>query len=574
MTAPQIEREQKQQEKKEAVRVDDATQLDLSKERSPSESPVSSSGKESMAPVKESHAHNHSQAVDQQPLNYPTTTSYGYYYPGYNGSLGDFYNQGYYFAGNGMDHQYPVVQADNGSFVYMMPPGLYPGYDPYTPYMPFSTITVDGQYVGQEVYPPGPMFQSPLSSPEYSVTSLSHVDVVQAPYLWGSSLLVGDGAFENGYVGVLDIPASKPDFSISVGSRAPASKSSKFPGPTNLSSDVLSGHTKKQKPLNKASSHTPIFQSDLPAQGYYAVTKFPVYNQEKGLLYSNNSVNLKSNVKGWSGAEKMKARSKVNDVNGTGTVNAKSALSSGGNAAESLATDEVGNGASITSPIRRDQYNLPEFSTKYDHAYFFVIKSYSEDDIHKSIKYNVWASTQNGNKRLNGAYQDAQERMTETGSKCPVFLFFSVNASGQFCGIAEMTGPVDLNKSMDFWQQSKWNGYFPVKWHIIKDVPNAQLRHIILENNENKPVTNSRDTQEVKFHRGIEMLTIFKSYSSNTSILDDFDFYENRQKIMQEKRIRQSVPHHDQQDLMPEAVGDREVDMKYPRTEVASSVSL
>lgn len=60
-----------------------------------------------------------------------------------------------------------------------------------------------------------------------------------------------------------------------------------------------------------------------------------------------------------------------------------------------------------------------------------------------------------------------------------------------------MIGPVDFNKNMDFWQQDKWNGYFPVKWHIIKDVPNPQFRHIILENNDNKPVTNSRDTQEV-----------------------------------------------------------------------------
>lgn len=74
-----------------------------------------------------------------------------------------------------------------------------------------------------------------------------------------------------------------------------------------------------------------------------------------------------------------------------------------------------------------------------------------------------------------------------------------VNASGQFCGVAEMTGPVDFHKDMDFWQQDKWTGSFPVKWHIIKDVPNTNFRHIILENNENKPVTNSRDTQEVSF---------------------------------------------------------------------------
>lgn len=75
-----------------------------------------------------------------------------------------------------------------------------------------------------------------------------------------------------------------------------------------------------------------------------------------------------------------------------------------------------------------------------------------------------------------------------------------VNASGQFCGVAEMVGPVDFNMDMDFWQQDKWSGSFPVKWHIIKDVPNANFRHIILENNENKPVTNSRDTQEVHIY--------------------------------------------------------------------------
>lgn len=72
-----------------------------------------------------------------------------------------------------------------------------------------------------------------------------------------------------------------------------------------------------------------------------------------------------------------------------------------------------------------------------------------------------------------------------------------MNASAQFCGVAEMLGPVDFDKSVDYWQQDKWSGQFAVKWHIIKDVPNSQFRHIVLENNDNKPVTNSRDTQEV-----------------------------------------------------------------------------
>lgn len=60
-----------------------------------------------------------------------------------------------------------------------------------------------------------------------------------------------------------------------------------------------------------------------------------------------------------------------------------------------------------------------------------------------------------------------------------------------------MVGPVDFETDADYWQQDRWSGQFPVKWHIIKDVPNSRFRHILLENNDNKPVTHSRDSQEV-----------------------------------------------------------------------------
>lgn len=71
----------------------------------------------------------------------------------------------------------------------------------------------------------------------------------------------------------------------------------------------------------------------------------------------------------------------------------------------------------------REQYNKADFSETYESAKFFIIKSYSEDDVHKSIKYDVWASTQNGNKKLDAAYQEAQQK----SEACPVFLFFSVS---------------------------------------------------------------------------------------------------------------------------------------------------
>ncbi|XP_030956123.1 YTH domain-containing protein ECT4-like isoform X4 [Quercus lobata] len=178
----------------------------------------------------------------------------------------------------------------------------------------------------------------------------------------------------------------------------------------------------------------------------------------------------------------------------------------------------------------QEQFNREDFPGDCTDAKFFIIKSYSEDDVHKSIKYNVWASTPNGNKKLQAAYQEAG---------CPVFLLFSVNTSGQFVGLAEMVGPVDFDKNVEYWQQDKWEGCFPVKWHIVKDIPNSLLKHIALENNDNKPVTNSRDTQEVKLEQGLKMIAIFKEHPSKTSILDDFGFYEDRQKKIQEMKTKQ-----------------------------------
>ena len=171
-----------------------------------------------------------------------------------------------------------------------------------------------------------------------------------------------------------------------------------------------------------------MLHSDTIATGYLPVSKFPAYNQGKsGFLYPNNLLNVKATSKSWVSTDKLKLRSKVNGLlneqnQGPRTAYAKGASVSGGNSAGTGS----GNGSSKIRTDHTDQYNLPDFPTKYDHAHFFVIKSYSEDDIHKSIKYNVWASTPNGNKRLDIAFQDAQTRMEEKGSKCPVFLFFSV----------------------------------------------------------------------------------------------------------------------------------------------------
>lgn len=44
---------------------------------------------------------------------------------------------------------------------------------------------------------------------------------------------------------------------------------------------------------------------------------------------------------------------------------------------------------------------------------------------------------------------------------------------------------------------------------------------------------------QVKFEKGIQIVKIFKEHSSKTSILDDFGFYEAREKATQERKSKE-----------------------------------
>jgi len=83
-------------------------------------------------------------------------------------------------------------------------------------------------------------------------------------------------------------------------------------------------------------------------------------------------------------------------------------------------TEKLSEDVSLLDP---KDYNKIDFPETYTEAKFYVIKSYSEDDIHKSIKYSVWSSTPNGNKKLDASYNEAKQK----SDGCPVFLLFSVS---------------------------------------------------------------------------------------------------------------------------------------------------
>ncbi len=51
----------------------------------------------------------------------------------------------------------------------------------------------------------------------------------------------------------------------------------------------------------------------------------------------------------------------------------------------------------------------------------------------------------------------------------------------------------------------------------------------------------------MKSDQAINMLNIFKSFASKTSILDDFPFFEIQQRALQDKRCRQQAQQHPDQ---------------------------
>jgi hypothetical protein len=205
-----------------------------------------------------------------------------------------------------------------------------------------------------------------------------------------------------------------------------------------------------------------------------------------------------------------------------------------------------------------NEYNPKSFDLSPKDARFFVIKSFSEDDIHRSIKYEIWCSTDHGNKRLDAAFKAQNGRG-------PIYLFFSVNASGHFCGMAEMLSSLDYTDTGNcVWVQDKFKGQFKVKWIYVKDVPNIQLRHIRLENNEDKPVTNSRDTQEVPYEKGKMVLKILHNFKHTTSLFDDFVHYEKKQE--EENIKKKHEVHHEHHDGRERPHGHQDRGHHHPRS--------
>lgn len=506
-----------------------------------------------------------------------------FYYRGYDNTTGEWDEYSQYVNAEGLEIGSPGIYNENPSLMFHT--GY--GYSPQMPYGPYSPVTTplpsvgggDTQLYSSQQFPFSgqPYYQQLVSPTMPYITSPSSVSQPELNSYGSTDRQGGDGM----------LFGPRPGYSPSSGSFGRGN----FPG----NSGTLGFHDLSQgfdgfrsgglwsdwsKPSDRQRSLTPYSPAVSPqpigslgsfgqnigmaSQQHRSMYGFGSgsnsynrgyllhngYNQGSGFGSASIS-SLGTNGRGWLALDNSRRRGRGSGAGAgplcscNGTLDILSEQNRGPRASKPKSqitadhSSSVDNDKHTTAIVKTNDglYNRSDFVTDYESAKFFIIKSYSEDNVHKSIKYGVWASTPNGNRKLDAAYRDAKAKQ-ET---CPVFLLFSVNASAQFCGVAEMIGPVDFDKSVDYWQQDKWSGQFPVQWHIIKDVPNSLFRHIVLENNDNKPVTNSRDTQEVNLEQGMEMLNIFKSYETDVSILDDFDFYEDREKAMQERKAKQQA---------------------------------
>ncbi|KRX03029.1 hypothetical protein PPERSA_08104 [Pseudocohnilembus persalinus] len=161
---------------------------------------------------------------------------------------------------------------------------------------------------------------------------------------------------------------------------------------------------------------------------------------------------------------------------------------------------------------------------KIEDAKAYIIRSNTDDDIHKAIKYGVWCSTPPNNEMLDKAFEEAEEK------NIPIYLFFSVVKSGQFVGIAKLKSGLQDKNFAFWWQHSKWRGCFDVEWVFVKDIVYKQFENLV--NKEDKPVNRSKDGTEIDWKStGLPMIQKYKEDKSSKSIFNQFQIFDQREQF-------------------------------------------
>ncbi|RLN90832.1 hypothetical protein BBJ28_00022954 [Nothophytophthora sp. Chile5] len=137
----------------------------------------------------------------------------------------------------------------------------------------------------------------------------------------------------------------------------------------------------------------------------------------------------------------------------------------------------------------------------------FILKSFSEANFHKSLRFGIWSSTYAHNALLDQVFK------SDLTAVRPVLFFFRY-----LSGVARMTSGVRLDARFQLWEKAKYEGFFHVEWLLVKDVPNFVFTGIKMSNTPSKKsITSCRDCEEVLFEEANEFLAIFTAFDSRSS---------------------------------------------------------
>ena len=158
---------------------------------------------------------------------------------------------------------------------------------------------------------------------------------------------------------------------------------------------------------------------------------------------------------------------------------------------------------------------------------YFIMKSFSEFNLYQSIKSSLWSSPHSINQLLNEAYLLAN-------SEYPIYLFFSLCHSSHFIGFAEMTSKL-CEMNYQLWEKNnKFKNYFNVKWHVIKDIPNYQIRN--WKGGEEEDCIRVRNGTEINTKTGEWLKGIMLWYPIRTHLNMDGEYYQEKENEMIIKR--------------------------------------
>ena len=103
--------------------------------------------------------------------------------------------------------------------------------------------------------------------------------------------------------------------------------------------------------------------------------------------------------------------------------------------------------------------------TKLKRVEYIIVTSSSADDIHKAMKYGIWASTKDGNAAMMKSFTKKKHGLIDE-----VLLFFKIRDDNKFVGCAKMLSNYIEEQQYDlWWERVEWKGLFNVEWLFVKD---------------------------------------------------------------------------------------------------------